>query len=146
MGLKIGANNTLNYNTASYGSPSWSPIPTARDVTLNLDAEEADASTRGGGGYKASEPTLKGVSFEWDMLEDHTDTAYLAIRAAYFAGTTVDLRASTAAATAAGELWLRAVCKIFGFKKGEPLNGVNTFTVTAKPCFSANAPSNGTNS
>lgn len=30
--------------------------------------------------------------------------------------------------------------KIIGWKKGEPLNGINTYKVSMEPCYSANAP------
>jgi hypothetical protein len=142
--LRLGGAASLNLNTGSYGSPTWSAIQIVTDVTQNLDADEADASTRGNFAFKATEPTLLGIALEFDILEDIADTNYASIRAAYFARTTLDVFACTGPAATSGEIFVRAVYKMFGFKKGEPLNGINKYTVTIKPCYSANPPTTGT--
>ncbi len=143
--LRFGANATVNRNSASFGSPSWQYITLCRDLTANLDYEEADATQRGSGGNKQSEPTLRGISLEFDVLEDLNDANYLALRSAFINKTEIDTLISTGGATTSGELTLRAGYKIFGFKKSEPLNGINTYSVSMKPCYSTNTPAFATN-
>ena len=45
--MKLGINGKLYQNTGAYGSPTWVEITNVRDLTLNMDAAEADATTPG---------------------------------------------------------------------------------------------------
>jgi hypothetical protein len=136
-GIRLGANSTVNRNTGSYGSPTWSAIA-SKDVTINLEFEKADVTTRQSLGFKQSEPTLLGLSVEYEILEIPLDTTFLAIRNAFINKTVIDTLLSSGTSAASGESTVRADMKVTGFKKGEPLNGVNTHTVTLEPCYSAN--------
>lgn len=99
LALKFGATSTLNYNSGTYGSPVWVPVPICQDVDLDETFEKGDASSRGNGGIKASEPTLLGIMLEFTILEDAGAASYTYLRAAFFAKTAIDIMCSTGAAT-----------------------------------------------
>jgi hypothetical protein len=136
--LRFGAKSTLNRNTASYSTPTWLPILPVGDVNLNISFEKANASTRGQQPIAANEPTQLILSIDFTMLEDIADVNYLAIRAAALAKTSLDILACTDVAGTAGEASVRCDYKVQEFKKGEPLNGINTYNVVIEPCYSAN--------
>ena len=107
-------------------------------VTGDFGFDNADASHRGDNASKAAEPTLQNNDVSFKMLEDTADTNFLAIRTAALARTSLDLMFSTGGATTSGEHTIRGDFKVFGFKKGEPLNGINTWDVEMARCYSAN--------
>ena len=54
MGIKLGLDAKLYRNTSVYATPTWDEITNIRDLTLNLEAGEADVTTRGNNGWAAS--------------------------------------------------------------------------------------------
>ncbi len=77
MGNRLGLDAVLYRNTATYATPTWSEISNARDVTLNLESGEADASRRGGGGWEEVLKALKSGSIEFELLYDNADAEFL---------------------------------------------------------------------
>ena len=70
MSHKLGLDAKLFRNTGTYAAPVWVEIKNVKDVTLNLEAGEADVSTRGNAGWKATAATLKDGSIEFEMVWD----------------------------------------------------------------------------
>jgi hypothetical protein len=137
--IRLGKDAKLYRNTGTYGSPVWDVINNVRDLTLNGDFDEGDATTRGAGGVKQTEPTLLNASIEWEMVEDLADTDYTTLLIAHYGRTMMDLFACSGAFNTTGETFFRSECKMPGWKKTEPLGDVNKIAVTAKPCYSTNA-------
>ena len=54
MAVKLGLDAKLFHNTGSYATPTWDEITNVRDLTLNLEAGEADVTTRGNAGWRAT--------------------------------------------------------------------------------------------
>lgn len=120
------------------GNPSnLSEITNVKDVTLTLDAGEADISTRNNNGFKATIGTLKDGAIEFDMVWDGSDTHFTALRTAFFANTSVALACLDAAFTVAGAQGLWADFRVIGFKREEPLEGAVMAKITVKPTYSA---------
>ena len=90
MALKLGLDGKLYRHTGVYATPAWDLIGNVKDVTLNLETGEADVSTRGNNGWRATVGTLKDASIEFDMIWDTGDSDFTAIKDAFFNGTTVD--------------------------------------------------------
>ena len=44
MAVKLGLDAKLFHNTGSYATPTWDEITNVRDLTLNLEAGEADVT------------------------------------------------------------------------------------------------------
>jgi hypothetical protein len=144
MSKQVGLDMYLYRNTGSYGTPTWVVVENVRDLNGADSMAEADVSRRGtavtGSGFKQNEPTLREMSFDWEMVRDEADADFTALRTAYAARTLVEFAFADGAIATTGTNYFRIECKIFGFERSEPLEGPNTYKVTAKPCYSANAP------
>jgi hypothetical protein len=140
--LRFGASSKLYRDTAaplSWTLPTWLEITNAHDkVDVGLSFSEQDATIRGVGPIKLTEPTLLEVEIGWTMLEDITDANFLALRLAFFTKAVVHLLNCSGVYTVAGETYVELDAKICKFAKGEPLDGINTYDVSAKPCYSLN--------
>jgi len=73
MAVKLGLDAKLYRNTGTFAAPAWNEIKNVKDVTLNLEAGEADVTTRGNAGWKATVATLKDGSIEFEMVWDTAD-------------------------------------------------------------------------
>ncbi len=143
MAIRLGLNAKLYRNTGSYASPTWNEIGNVKDVTLNLESAEADDTVRANNGWRATVPTLKDASVEFEMVWDTADEDFQAIRDAYLNNTTLEVLAldgPVSGAGSTGNQGLRAVCNVTGFSRSEPLEEALSVSVTVKPAYSANPP------
>ena len=70
-------------------------IGNVKDLTLSLEAGEADITTRENSGWRATAPVLKEAQLEFEMQWKPGDAAFEAVRDAYINGTTLALAALT---------------------------------------------------
>lgn len=140
MGAKLGMDCVLHRNTGSYASPTWNAIDNVKDVTLSLEAGEADATTRGNDGWRATLATLRDGSVEFEMVWDTADEDFSAIRTAFFAGSAIEFAVMDGPIATVGSQGLRASFVVTNFSRNEPLEEAVTASVTIKPTYSANAP------
>jgi TP901-1 family phage major tail protein len=131
---KLGLEGKLYYGDA--GSTASNELTNAKDVTLNLEAAEADITTRGNNGWRATVAALKDASVEWSMVWDSADAGFTAIKNAYLNGAAIAL----AILDAADGEGLDADFAITSFSREEPLEEAMTVSVTAKPTYSTRAP------
>jgi hypothetical protein len=135
----VGLDMLLNRNSAAYATPTWVEVKNVRDLSGPDSMGEADASSRRVK-VKQFEPTLEEIAFEWEMIYDPADADFVAFQTAYRTRAKVDLAFSDGPMATSGTNYFRIECKIFGFERSETLEGMATRKVTAKPCYSANAP------
>lgn len=140
MGVKLGLDAKLYRNTGDYGAPTWAEVKNVKDVTLNLEAGEADVSTRGNGGWRANIATLKDASLEFEMVWDTADADFTALRTAFLANGAVEFAVMDGDIETAGSQGLRALMAITNFSRSEPLEEAISVSVTAKPTYAANPP------
>ena len=112
----------------------------ARDVTLNLEQGEADVTTRSNSGWRATEPTLKEGSVEFEMIYDPADAGFTKVLGAWLNRTPIAMAILDGAKDLAGVMGLWADFKVISFTKSEPLEEGQTVSVTIKPAYSAVAP------
>jgi hypothetical protein len=141
MAIRLGLDAKLYRNTGSGGSPTWDLVGNVRDVTLNLETGEADVTTRGNNGWRATVGTLKDASIEFEMVWDTGDADFTAFKDAFFNGTPIELAVMDGDIATTGAQGLRAVCRIINFTRSEALEEAITVSVTAKPTYSASPPS-----
>lgn len=141
MGAKLGLDAKLYRNAGSYESPDWKEITNVRDVTLNLEAGEADVTTRGNAGWRANIATLKDGTVEFEMVWDTDDENFTAIRQAFLSSGAVEFAVMDGDIDTSGSQGLRATMSITSFSRNEPLEEAITVSVTAKPTYAANPPS-----
>lgn len=109
---------------------AWAELTNVRDLTLTVEAGEADVTTRGNSGWRATLATLKEGTLEFEMVWEPGDAGFEAIKDAFLTGTVVGLAALDSAG-AAGE-GLVADFSITNFSRAEPLEEAITVSVTAK--------------
>ncbi len=119
---------------------AWDLVANVRDVTLNLETGEADVTTRGNDGWRATVGTLKDASIEFEMVWDTEDADFTAVKDAFFDGTPIELAVMDGDIAADGSQGLRAICRIINFTRSEALEEAITVSVTAKPTYSVTPP------
>jgi hypothetical protein len=134
----------LGMNAKIYQGPTGSDLATltemsnVKDVTLSLEAGEADVTTRANQGWRATAPTLRECTAEFEMLWKPGDTGFDAIKTAFLTSATVRLAVLTGARSADGttpETGSEGVLgdfSITNFSRNEPLEEGVTVSVTAK--------------
>jgi len=134
MAIKLGMTAKLYYGAA--GATANSELINVKDVTLNLETGEADVTTRGNQGWRATVATLKSGTVEFEMIWDTGNAGFSAIKNAYFNNTPVAL----AILDGPDGEGLDADFSITNFSRNEPLEEAITVSVTAKPTYSTRAP------
>ena len=140
MGVKLGMDAKLYRNTGSYASSVWNEVKNVKDLTLNLEAGEADVSTRGNGGWRANIATLKDASLEFEMVWDTADDDFTAIRTAFLTNAAIEFAVLDGPVATSGSQGLRASMAITNFSRAEPLEEAIKVSVTAKPTYATNPP------
>jgi len=140
MPVRLGLDARLYRNTGTFAAPVWNHVQNVKDVTLNLEAGEADVSTRGTGGWRATVATLKDASVEFEMVWDTADDDFASIRDAFLNRGAVEFAVMDGDIAAPGSQGLRATCMVTTFSRNEPLEEAVTVSVTIKPTFAANPP------
>jgi hypothetical protein len=140
MAFVLGFNGSTYRNTGSWGSPGWDSIGNIRNVTLNLEKNESDVTTRGGNGWRQVLGVLKDGSVEFEMVWDTADTDFTAVKNAFFNDTLIDMAFMDGLIATTGSEGLRAEMSVTNFTRNEPLEEAMTVSVTVRPGFSANAP------
>jgi len=140
MSIRLGMEAKLYYDPAGVGGSSWAELVNVKDLTLNLETGEADVTTRGNQGWRATVATLKDGSIEFEMVWDTADAGFTAIKDAYFNNTPVGFAIMDGDIVVAGSQGLHADFSITNFSRNEPLEEALTVSVTAKPTYSTTAP------
>jgi hypothetical protein len=141
MSIKLGMDAKLYFCAAGIGgTPTWTELTNVKNVSLSLQTGEADVTTRGNHGWKATAATMKEGSIEFEMVWDTADTGFTAIQTAYFGNTKIGLAAMDGDVATVGSQGLWADCSITNFSREEPLEEAITVKVTAKPTYSTSAP------
>ena len=141
MGVKLGFEAKLYLCAAGIGgTPAWTELKNVKDVTLNIEASEADVTTRANGGHKAVVGGLKEATVEFEMPFDPDADGFAEIEAAFIDRTAVGLAVMSGDITASGSKGLWADCAILKFDRNEKLDEAITVSVTAKPTYSDNPP------
>jgi hypothetical protein len=141
MSVRLGKDAKLYFCTAGIGgAPDWAELVNVKNVSTNLQKGEADVTTRGNNGWKASVGTLKEGSIEFEMIWDEEDAGFTAVEEAYFNDTPLGIAVMTGPIDQAGSKGLWADCAVLDFSRDESLEEAITVKVTVKPTYSVNAP------
>lgn len=107
---------------ATLGSATLGNI---KDVTINLEKGESDATVRATGGWRATIGTLKNASVDFQMNYDDSDAQVTTLESAFMNDTPVQM--SFAAGTSTFSAWF----SITNFTRNEGLEDIVTVDVTA---------------
>ena len=122
----LGMNAKLYYGAA--GATAATEMGNVKDVTLTLEAGEADITTRANQGWRATAPTLRECSVEFEMVWNPSDAGFTAIKTAFLAAGTVALKVLDQA----GGQGPDGDFAITSFTRNEALEEAVTVSVTAK--------------
>jgi TP901-1 family phage major tail protein len=114
----------------------WAALSTVRDLTLNLEAGEADVTTRGNNGWRATLATLKDASVDLESIWDPADAGLVALRDAYLNNELIGIQVLD---EEDGE-GLQADMMVTSFSRSEPLEEGMTVAISMKPTYSETAP------
>jgi len=112
----------------------WSNISLTKDLTLNLDKTEADASARVSG-WTLTVGTMKNATIEFEIIEDTTDANWTALKNSFINGTEIDVAVLNGPSATVGSNGIRAYMEVMTFNRNEQLNGIITRNVTLKACW-----------
>lgn len=122
-GVVLGLEATLKIDDAE--------ITNCKDLTVSLEKAEADASTRGNNGWRATVGTLKDASIEFTVLNKTGDTAFTTLQGLFMSGEPCDVEISDAGGT------LTLTCEVMTFNVNQNLEEVVSADVTLKPTQAA---------
>jgi len=126
--FRLGIKGKMYYGTAGSTGIPTKELSNITDVTITLDASEADVTTRDNDGFRATVGGLKECTIEFDMLYLAKDAGFTAIKNAWLKGEQVHLAALTSenGEGPVGDF------SITGFSRSEPLEEAIKYSVTAK--------------
>lgn len=141
MALKLGMQAKLYVKVGGVAAVGpWSELGNVKDVTLSLETGEADVTTRANAGWRATVGTLKEGSVEFEMVWNTGDAGFTAIKNAFFSNDPIGLAVMDGDLATAGSQGLQADFSITTFSRSEALEEAISVSVTAKPTYSATAP------
>jgi hypothetical protein len=128
----LGMNAKIYQGAAGGDLASLAEMANVKDVTLNLEAGEADVTTRANQGWRATAPTLRECTAEFEMLWKPGDAGFDAVKTAFLSAGTIRLAVLTGDRTASGTEGPLGDFSITNFSRNEPLEEGVTVSVTAK--------------
>ena len=122
----LGMNAKIYYGAA--GSTASTELTNVKDVTLSLEAGEADVTTRANQGWRATAPTLRECTAEFEMQWKPSDAGFQAVKDAFLSAGTIALLILTEEDGEGPD----GDFSITSFSRSEPLEESITVSVTAK--------------
>lgn len=139
MAVVIGINAKMWFRTWTSGAQTeygtWTELTNIRNVTLNLTSNEADVTVRANSGWRASVPTLKDATVDFEMIYDGEDAGFTAVRTAYFDGSALQVRVLDGGTTQSDGTGLDAHVRIINFTINQPNEEAVTVSVSMKPTY-----------
>ena len=139
MAHVLSQNAKLYRNTGTYASPTWDLIGNVKDLTLSLEKDETNVTTRASGGWKEFVDGMKDATVEFGMLWDTGDADFDAFQGAFINNTSVEVLVLDGLAATAGSEGLRATMMVKSFTRNENLGEALMVDVSLRPVKNANS-------
>jgi len=128
----LGMDCKVYYGAAGTALASLTELTQVRKAGFSGETGEADVTTRGNGGWKASASTLRSLSGEMEIVFKPGDAGYEALRDAWKGNTLVSLAVLTGGSTVAGSEGPHGDFAVTGFNRSEELEEGVVVSVTVK--------------
>ena len=128
----LGMNAKIYQGASGAALGALTEMGNVKDVSLNLEAGEADITTRANQGWRATAPTLRECTAEFEMLWKPGDDGFEAIKTAFLTASTLRLAVLTGERDAPGTEGPLGDFSITNFSRNEPLEEAVMVSVTAK--------------
>ena len=139
MAHVLSQNAKLYRNTGTYASPTWDLIGNVKDLTLSLEKDETDVTTRASGGWKEFVDGMKDATVEFGMLWDTGDADFDAFQGAFINNTSVEILVLDGLVATTGSEGLRATMMVKSFTRNENLGEALMVDVSLRPVKNANS-------
>jgi TP901-1 family phage major tail protein len=128
----LGMNAKIYQGAAGAALATLIEMSNVKDVTLSMEAGEADITTRANSGWRATAPTLRECTAEFEMLWKPGDAGFDAVKSAFLSAGTLRLAILTGNKSTPGSEGPLGDFSITNFSRSEPLEEGVTVSVTAK--------------
>ena len=128
----LGMNAKIYQGVAGAALNTLTEMGNVKDVTLNLEAGEVDVTTRANLGWRATAPTLRECTAEFEMLWKPGDAGFDAVKTAFLTSGALRLAVLTGDSAVSGTEGPLGDFSITNFSRNEPLEEGVTVNVTAK--------------
>src|SRR3989304_2453087 len=128
----LGMNAKIYQGAAGSALGALTEMGNVRDVTLNLEAGEADITTRANSGWRATAPTPRECPAEFEMVWKPGDAGFNAVKTAFLTSATLELAILDQDKATAGAQGPKGSFSITSFSPSEALEEAITVSVTAK--------------
>ncbi len=115
-------------------STNWVAMNQIINATLNLAYEESEATTRGSGGIKETEPSLLTVSIEGNLQWRNDNTECEALWDAFMGRNEIELMALTGDKTDPEARGVSGKFKLVSFPQKQELANMVEHDIVLKPC------------
>ena len=128
----LGMNAKIYQGTAGDPIGSLAEMTNVKDVTLNLEAGEADVTTRANSGWRGTAASLRQASVDFEMVWKAGDAGFDAIKTAFLTSATLELAVMDGSSVVSGNQGLIGTFGITSFSRSEPLEEAISVSVSAK--------------
>ncbi len=132
MAFTLGINAKIYQGPAATAVGALTEITVVKDVTLNMEAAEADITSRANSGWRGTAPALRTATVEFDLIWDTSDGSFDDMRAAFLSSTELEFAVLDGDRGTSGVQGLVASFAITAFNRSEPLEEALTASVTLK--------------
>ena len=139
MAHVLSQNAKFYRNTGTYATPTWDLIGNVKDLTLSLEKDETDVTTRSSGGWKEFVDGMKDATVEFGMLWDTGDADFDAFQGAFINNTSVEILVLDGLVATTGSEGLRATMMVKSFTRNENLGEALMVDVSLRPVKNANS-------
>ena len=139
-GINLGLNAQLYISAGgSGGYTAGTLVNNCQDLTLKLEKNTADVTTRGNNGWRAKVAVLRDATVSWKMIWDETDPSMLIVLNSFLANSSPTNQIEAAILDKDGK-GLEGTFVVTTFTRNEPLEEALTVDVEITPTYDAVHP------
>jgi predicted secreted protein len=129
----LGMNAKVYYHaTVDTALAAMTELTNVKNVTLNLDAAEADITSRANSGWQAIAAALRSAGTDFEMVWKPADTGFAAIKTAYLTSAAMEFAILDQDKATSGAQGLKGNFTVTAFNREEPIDGAIMVAVTIK--------------
>ncbi|HOF17728.1 MAG TPA: phage tail tube protein [Phycisphaerae bacterium] len=128
----LGKDAKLYFGATGADLADLTELDNVKDVTLTLEAGEADVTTRANSGWRATAATLRQCTAEFQMVWKPGDAGFDAVQAAFLSNGTLELAILDQDRGVAGAQGPKGSFSITSFSRSEALEEAIVVNVSAK--------------
>ena len=140
MALRLGDDAKFYYNSATHATPTWVEVSNVKSLSLSEEDEEVDVTVRGSNKFKEYIQGHTDVTVDFEMLDDDSDPAYIAFRAAKQGRTGIEVLVLNGPDATPGNDGVRFFAMVKTFSRSENLSEAIMREVSLRPLKNADSP------